>query len=568
MTRFPSALLQRPLLLVFLVALLVRLGVLLQVVGTPPWYWERWDQSDMDTFLKVAHQILEGDLLVHTPYHPLHQWHRMVASPEQWEGWYEPHVFHQVPGYYYALAFLLKVLGGSLAAVKVVQMFLGAVHAVLLGVVGTRLMGKSGGLSVGLLAAVYGPFVAIEPLLLREGLGLLLTTCGLYLVLCAETGRSSRGALGTLWTSGRWLAAGVTLGLGAITKETGFISFAAILLWTLARTVAGRSRLRWAAVGGLVVGFVAGISPLLLRNLLVGAALLAFSPQGAVNFAMANAADTKSGGVGFSVPRSLADIMEQSHGRLWPAVTATLDTYGGHLDMLADKVAAKFTAIWSNVEVPDNISYEYIARFSTILAMLPRFVCIWELAVVGFLVWLLARGWRRVAPRSGEAAADPSVPGASVPFPPRYMALIVTLLVLHVTAQSFAPVMARYRLVIVPFLMLPAGWTLAQGVAWLWHRQWRRVAGLAGGLVAAVALWHAWPPHPFLTGQAVRAADFIVGASLLAQQGQVDAARKEFEAGESYLRARGQFDQEFMLLEARRAILGPYDRSDEGRDRP
>jgi hypothetical protein len=159
--------LSRPALFVFGLALLLRIAYYWEIADTVVWQWERWEQSDMDTILKVSRQILDGDLLVPEPYRPLHSWHRMIGSAEEWQTWSHPHVFYQVPGYYFLLALLLKLSSGSLTAVKVFQMLLGATHAALLTVVGRRIMGPLGGLLVGLFVTAYGPLIALEPSLLH-----------------------------------------------------------------------------------------------------------------------------------------------------------------------------------------------------------------------------------------------------------------------------------------------------------------------------------------------------------------------------------------------------------------
>jgi hypothetical protein len=288
--------LRSPALFVFGLALILRLGYWTEISDTAIWNWERWDQTDMNTFLNVAGQIREGGLLVRDPYHPVHGWHLKIASAEDWRAWALPHTFYQVPGYYYLLAFFLTLSGGSLVPIKVFQMILGAAHASVLSLVGQRIMGRLGGLVVGLLAAVYGPFLALEPVLLREGIGLLVSTLSVYLVLWSlERSARAESPFATL----SWLAPGVLLGLGAVTKETGFVLFIAILCWLLVLTVVRPSCVRWFMPVLLLVGFSLGLSPVVLRNLTVGAPAFSFSSNAGVTFMVGNAADLPSGGVIF-----------------------------------------------------------------------------------------------------------------------------------------------------------------------------------------------------------------------------------------------------------------------------
>jgi 4-amino-4-deoxy-L-arabinose transferase-like glycosyltransferase len=483
----------------------------------------------MDTFLRVGRQILSGDLLARDPYHPLHSIYGEVADAKEWQNWYAPHAFRQAPGYYYILAMLLKLFGGSLVAIKVLQVIMGAAHAVLLAAVGEKIMGRTGGLMAGLLAAVYGPFIAVEPLLLREGTGLFVATLGLYLVLrCLEQSDASHST--PPWRS--VLAAGFVLGLGALIKETGLVLFAAILLWSLGRGRPGQPSLGRTAAPLLLCGFTLALTPLMLRNAAAGAPVLALSSMFPFNFAMANAADAPAGGVLFVIPPSFRGIIDRSAGQLLPTIVATLKTYEGNAGLFVAHLWAKFSAIWSNVELADNFSYDYFSLHSIVLSSLPRFVCVWLPAVIGLT--LLSLGWR-----------------STVPFPARAFRLLAVILCMHVLAQSLAPVMSRYRLVLVPFLILLAAWTLAQAVVWVGARRWPSVGGLLAGCLTVWLLWFLWPSNPLLWKGAIRAGDFAIGAMLLGDQRGLPASRAEFDRGLAYFQARGETDEEIALRRER-----------------
>lgn len=535
--------------IVFFLALLVRAVYLGEIVGTPIWHWHSWDQTDMGTFLEVARQILAGDFLVRDPYHPFHIWHRQIAPIDMWRAWYGPHTFHHVPGYYYFLALLLKLFGGSLAATQVVQSALGAVHASLLGAIGQRIMGRTGGLIVGILAAVYGPFVATEPMILREGVGLLLATLALSMILRAldhpvhDRSRHTRLS---------WLAAGILLGINALMKETGFVLFAAVWLWLLVRSLRRRNRLHWSAAFILLVGFAASLSPFVLRNVAVGTSPLNFSPQGAINFVLGNAIDATEGGVGFRSSASFRAIMEQSQGRLFQTIVLTLQPYGQQPALFLAHLWVKFSAIWSNLELPDNFNYEYLQAHSILLQILPRFVCVWLPAALGLIIMTARWVRRRTGSPSGSVSAPNERPTFSIPFPTEVLALLLIILGAHVFAQSLMPVMSRYRLVIVPFLMLPAGWVLAQGLAWIRDSRWLACCGMGAGLCGLLVLWLFWPAHPYRQGTALRLqTDFSTGAYILMGRNDIAGARQEFDRGIAYLRSHAASSRDSLEGELR-----------------
>ena len=546
--------------LIFLLALLLRLGYLAETYDTPVWRWHNWSQSDMDTFLKVADQIRGGDVLVQRPYHPYHLTHKSIGSREQWRVWLGgDQVFYHVPGYYYFLALLLKLSAGSVLVVKLVQALLGAGHAALLGLVGAKLLGRPAGVVTGFLAALYGPFIAGEAMLLREGPGNFLAAAGLFFVWRA---REATVPADPHHATRSWLAAGALLGIGGLMKETGVVLFGAIWLWAFAHSVVGRNPLPKRVPWLLLVGFLITLSPLVVRNVIVGAPAFALSPQLAYSFALANVADNPSGGALFynSVP-GVPGIMERSNGRTLEAIRLTLLTYEGKPWQILVNWWARFTAIWSNVETPDNFSYAYLVTHSALLRALPEFVCIWLPAVLGLalLGWQTLRRQRDVPAAQNDAWASAA---------PKSVSLILACLTVQALLVSLNTVVSRYRLIILPCLILLAGWTLAQAVLWIQHARWKRIAGLSAALVCLSLIWWIWPSNRMVQAVAIRPVDFLVATSDLLQQGDLAGVRHELEQGIFYCfnHAAGTDQSREVcaqtLREAWLKLSGTFDRSD------
>jgi len=537
-----------PFLAIFIIALVLRLVYLAEVWNTPIWEWHQLQITDTDTFLGVAEQIRGGDVLVHEPYHPYrnHGWAQAFATEEEWQRWLGPHTFYQAPGYYYLLAALLTIFPGSLTAVRVVQLLLGAFHAVLLGLVGQMIFGRTAGLAAGLLAAIYGPFIAAEAMILRDTIGLVFATAALYVVLHAvERARTGESQEGTM----SWLVAGIVLGCAAIVKDTGLVLLAGVTAWMLMAAWFGWERVRVSAVVLVLCGALVSFSPLVLRNLAVGAPPFALSANVSANIAIANAIDAPAGGVFFSNPPSLHDILEKSDGRVLATILETFRPYEADPTRLLNKVRAKWSAMWRNVELPDNFSYRYFTRYSSLLAALPRFAFIWLLALLG--VGLLV--YQRL---SQPQSLDSSVPWEGL----TGLSLLGTLLAFHVIAQSFAVVMSRYRLVLVPLLMIPAGVALGVGYQWIMARHWRPLAAWACGLAILCVLWWSWPAEARLQMAEVRPVDFAAGAAGLAERGDLMAAWNELEQGIQYCRTHaalspGEASYAELLLRRDRLLL-------------
>ena len=72
----------RPAVLVAIVtvSILLRLIYWLQLSQGPCLWQHRWDQSDMNFFHTWATEIAAGDWLTDRPQHPLHEWHKELAT--------------------------------------------------------------------------------------------------------------------------------------------------------------------------------------------------------------------------------------------------------------------------------------------------------------------------------------------------------------------------------------------------------------------------------------------------------------------------------------------------------
>jgi 4-amino-4-deoxy-L-arabinose transferase-like glycosyltransferase len=161
---------------VFVVALAVR-GVYL------------WGQSQTNPLFD--HPIM--DARVH------HDWARQIASGEGWD----ERPYFRAPLYYYTLALLYKLFGGSVAVGRVAGCVLGAATCYLIARLGIVLGGFRAGLLAGIIAAAYWPFIYFDAEPLTVGLEVLLDVALLLLLTLAARHRA-------LWL---FLVCGVIWGL-------------------------------------------------------------------------------------------------------------------------------------------------------------------------------------------------------------------------------------------------------------------------------------------------------------------------------------------------------------------
>jgi len=195
-------------------------------------------------------------------------WARRIAAGD----WLGEGVFYANPLYPYFLGILYRGFDGSGDAVRIVQHALGAGTAVLVTLITGRAFGSGAALAAGALAALYGPFLLYEDLLLTETLVVFLGAASL--ALCLHAG---------LTTPRRPLAAGlagITMGLGLLARPT--LLPIAGLVW-LARTTR-----RGALIAAL--GIAVTILPVTLRNWWVGGTPVLITAHGGETFYVGNRA--------------------------------------------------------------------------------------------------------------------------------------------------------------------------------------------------------------------------------------------------------------------------------------
>jgi hypothetical protein len=466
--------------------LLVRLLHFWAITGTAfPKIGFVFTQSDMYANWHWAQTILAGDWLGRETYHPYFEWMKRIAPLETWYRWWGGKaIFQQAPLYPYLLAGLWALCRGSVTGVLLVQLLIGAVQPLVMYRLASRLFDPRVGLVAAGLTALYGPFIFHQGVLLRDWLPPLLEPLALLALLRAkETGRGTA-----------WLWAGAALGLALLAKETIFLFLPLVLLWIGLEHGCARRRMA-VACAFLGVGFLLAFSPVLARNVLVGARPLPVSNRMAEGLIIGNAADGDPVGL-FHAPASMKGILERSEGRLGAVIVETLKTYHGDYGRFLRTQFLKLRGVVNPYEVPNNVSFYYGLEISPVLRFLLRYWAIFPVGVAGLLL---------------------SLPGESK------VRLLHFYLGTAMLGLWLQPIRARYRLVAVSALLLFG----AAFLVWLWRavrqRQTARLIGattlcLAVGLIQIRLLALAAPRYY------VHGTEYIYTAESYAREGRFDRA--------------------------------------------
>ena len=431
--------------------------------------------------------------------------------------------FWQPPLYPYFLGVIKLAFSESFYYVsRFAQALIGSFTCALLYLVGRRLFGSGVGFIGGFIAAVYGPLIYFDARLLPAGLATFLTLVSLLLLM-----RAVERPTKSIFT-----ATGFVLGLASLTAAILASLIPGVAIWLvywLRKNAAP-------AVVAFLLGAVLAITPVTLRNYIIGEDFVPISYNGGVNFYIgnnANAEQTLALRPGWEWEELVALPLREGITR--PSAKS-LFFYRQALEYMQDApldymglLAAKTAQFWSGDEIERNQEMYYWRKYSSVLAstlwkwgVAFPFGLVSPLALLGLIVYIRRRG--------------------------------VALPVIFVLGYSFAVisffVAARYRLPIVPLLILFA----AYGGNWLcarWRQQSWRQALLPTAVLALLVLLVNWD-LPLMDERGKAATHNDLGNAYL-QQGRYDLTLLKYEQA---TRLDSTYWQAWFNLGSLRALRG------------
>lgn len=399
----------RPLVLIFIAALLFR-GIVLFELSQTPFF-----------------SSLIGDGMGY------HVWAAEIANGD----WVGSDVFYQAPLYPYLLGILYAVFGPDVLWAKLAQIVLEAFSCVLLAGAGARFFGSAKvGILCGAIASLYAPAIFFTTLVQKATLGFFLTAVVLDLLSrLFQTIRSPR----------LLVLLGISLGLLALTRENALIFILLIVPWLVVshRRVSSRTLTGWVAL--LMLGLSIPLVSVGVRNHIVGGEFALTTSQFGTNFYIGNNANAK----GFYLPLRLdrgnvkyerddaVAMAELAVGRklsprevseFW--TTQALDYIRSNPIDWIGLMARKALLVWNRVEASDSEDISAYAHFSFLLGSLSRvfhFGTMVPLAAAG--IWLTRRRWRELG-------------------------ILYVLMASYAASLTLFFLFARYRVPLIPFTLM------------------------------------------------------------------------------------------------------------------
>ncbi|MFH0981956.1 MAG: tetratricopeptide repeat protein [Planctomycetota bacterium] len=429
------------------------------------------------------------------------RWAKAIAAGET----LFPGPYFRAPLYPWFLAGIYWIAGPGALLPRLVQCVLGSVSCVLIYLLGREAFGRVTGLLAGFAAATYWVFVYYEGELLLESLSIFLNLLALWFILQAAR------KPGVVY----WCLAGVLLGLSAINRPNvvAFMPLAALWIVLLHRKEWKRG-LGCAAWFGLACAVP--ILPLTVRNYVVGKDFVLIAWQGGPNFYIGN--NPQSDGMNTVMPGARRDwwgaysdwiaLAEEEAGRkLKPSEVSRHYSrkvwrfFREQPRRAAGLMKLKLLYFLNGTEIPNPTNlYYFTRRYTPIIRFLPLgFGMLVPFAVLG--VWFSRRQFVPHFPLWGFGLV--------------YMGTVVAFYV-----------NSRFRLPVVPVVMVYAGYALVHLARAARSRDWRCLAG--SGLTLAVL----WPfvntgvPASYLNAAT---SPCFVGEALI-EAGRPDEALQEFQS--------------------------------------
>lgn len=403
---------------IFLLAFILRVIYLLQVKSNPHFF-----SPTMDPL-----------------YHDI--WAQNIAGGN----WVGDKVFFRAPFYAYLLALVYKIFGHNYVIPRLIQHLIGSFSCILVYLIAKRLFNRKVAIVASLLAATYGMLFYFENELLLDSLlaffDLLLI---LFLLKTKDNPKLSN-----------WFLCGIILGLSAITRPNILFFIPFVWLWIFLVFIKERKLkgiLAFCVIS--LIGSALVISPVTLRNYLAEKDFVLIASQGGINFYIGNNKNSDGMSAVFYKEdwqyKDFEKMAEKEIKRSLKPSEISDFYYKKGVDFMLNepKVAFKLLikklyVFWNKFEISNNQDIYFFRRYSSLIRILP--IGFWFIGPLGLVGMVLCfRKWK-----------DTLLP---IFFIFSYM---LTVVMFFVTS--------RFRLPVVPFLILFSGFSLV----WLWEKLGRR----------------------------------------------------------------------------------------------
>lgn len=430
MRRYLGVLASRPIFAVLLLGGAARLIFLLSYISSPEW----------------------EQLLVDSLFHD--RWALSIASGNI----IGQEAFFRAPFYIYLLGGLYALFGHSLLAARIFGHLVGLLSVYITCRLALRLFSKKTAVIAGIIHALYPIAIYFESELLVDSLFMTLVELSILVFFVARDKNRSK------W----YLLTGLILGVAAITRPIILALLPLYILWLFL----SRLPLRKAISHGLILltATLLVILPITLRNIMVADDFVLISSSGGINFYIGN--NASADGLSASMPPPLGSswemkdiryVAEKESGRELRASQVSYFWLGKGLDwMIVNKIdflklyVKKLYFFINNFENSNNRNLAQFFNVFPVLKVIPlSFGLIFSLAIISVLLIAAQKGFNR------------------------QILFIIIFITLYSLILSFFFVNARFRLPIMPYIIILSSYSISFLVSEFYNKRIRLISVLA-----------------------------------------------------------------------------------------
>lgn len=451
------------------------------------------------TRMAYAFFVLRDPQLM-TPLHDA-KYYLLWAQDIIRQGWLGEKVFFTEPFYAYFLALFLKFFGSmSTVYVLIFQWFCGASLAVGMYLVTKKVFTRQAGIITGMFTALYAPFVFYEGLLLKTSIEVVLLPWFLLLFFLAFQRK----------TLAHFFSLGLFLGILALVKGNNliFIPGTIGLLWFLLRDSTYAKRTALTAV--FVFGVALCIAPVTIRNYIIGNdfvltnysfGLVAYqgswwggdgSTALVPPFLRPDPAYEETDAVGMAEAYVDKTLLPSEVSSFW--LSKAIEEIFSDPLQFTGTLFNKVLILFNHSEFSDNYQFVWYRSQVPFLWLLPNFSLVGLLGLLGLALLFFRHFWKtvvgdeRMSPRRYLPATDQGL-------------ILFILFLSSVGALLLTTVNARYRMPLIPFLLIFLGGALTYIFQCLKKSEGYRLLVVGGvSFVILLLLWYPLPLLRFDTG--------------------------------------------------------------------
>ncbi len=478
---------------IFVAAFLIRLIYLIQSRSNPTFYYPMVDEL---WNLNWAKEITGGNF-------------------------WGDEAYFRGPLYPYMLALFLKIGAGSIFVARLFQTFVAAGSAVLVFLIGSRLLNRTVGIIAALAYALYGTLMFYEAMLLIPVIFLFLNLLCIYLMLLFKEQYDLK----------KWLTAGFILGLAAIARPNILLIAPFFLIWIYfgfkeIKTL--KKRLLIPAV--YFIGILIPVFSVTLRNYIVTDEFILISSQGGVNFYIGNNPETE--GLTMLMPEidldeslpwtefteATREAAEQEAGHPLTAgeessfwTKKTLRFIGGNPLTFVSITFKKLVYFLVGFENSDQTDIYQARTFSGLYSLL-----LWKNVIYfpfGFILPLAAVGAVALWPKRKE------------------LAVLYIFIIGYIPTVILFLVTARHRLPVIPFMLIFAAAGVLAICEFFRKNSWKKL--LKYGALLLVLLISANRTYFEIGFENIFQTHFNLGLTYT-RQGDLESAEKEYKEALNY----------------------------------